>query len=221
MVKVMSMLYYGTEDEEGNVPGNILEDDEIISSVLIPLEDLSELDKPGKIEIDEEDDILENSEEITPSEYLVKEWENGKAKRIYSGMIGSLDEDWKDVNHLEVYGDGTVYVDEEEIEGEFTITYGSTVLIKDVQDICDRTDKEMEKEYYHCVFCDKKLESYKAIEDMVPDNWMIGDSEEGREKGSGNVDRKEDGTTIIHGICPKCAKKRDLKRAGRQMTDWC
>ena len=214
------MLYYGTENEEGNVPGNILDDDEIISSVLIPVENLSELDRPGRIEIEEDDDILKNSVEITPSEYLVKDWKNGKAKRIYSGMIGSLDEEWEDVEHLEVYGDGSVYVDDEQIKGKFTITYGSTVLIKDVQDICDRTDEEMEKEYYHCVFCDKKLKSYEAIEKMVPDNWMIGDSEEGKEKGSGSVDRKDDGSTIIHGICPKCSEKRNLKRAGSRMTDW-
>lgn len=216
----MQLLYYGTEDDEGKVPGNILEDDEMVNSVLIPKEDLSEFDKPGRVEIEDEGEILKNSEKIEASEYLVKDWKDGKAKRIYSGMIGSLDEKWKDVEHLEVFGDGSIYVDEEQVKGKFTITYGSTVLIKDVQEVCNKTDKEMEKEYYHCVFCDKKLKSYDAIEEMVPDNWMIGDSEEGREKGSGNVDRKEDGTIILHGICPECAEKKDLERRDKRMTDW-
>lgn len=216
----MQMLYYGIEDGEGMVPGNILEDNEIVSSVLIPAENLSELEKPGNIEIEEDDDLLKNSEEITPSDYLVKDWKNGKAKRIYSGMIGSLDEKWKEIDRLEVYGDGSIYVDEEQVEGKFTITYGSAVLIKDVEDVCSKTERDMEREYYHCVFCDKKLKSYKAIEEMVPNNWMIGDSEEGKEKGSGNVEKKEDGTTIIHGICPDCAEEKDLERKGSRMTDW-
>ncbi|MFW6002362.1 MAG: hypothetical protein ACOCQD_03400 [archaeon] len=216
----MQVLYYGIEDEEGKVPGNILKNDEMVSSILVPVENMSELEKPGNIEIQEDDDLLKNSEEINPSDYLVKDWKNGKAKRIYSGMIGSLDDDWKEIEHIEVYGNGSVYVDGEQIKGKFTITYGSTVLIKDVQDVCERTDKEMEKEYYHCVFCDKKLKSYKAIEEMVPNNWMIGDSEEGKEKGSGNVERKEDGTTIVHGICPDCAEERDLERKGSRLADW-
>lgn len=216
----MQVLYYGIEDEEGKVPGNILKNDEMVSSILVPVENMSELEKPGNIEIQEDDDLLKNSEEINPSDYLVKDWKNGKAKRIYSGMIGSLDDDWKEIEHIEVYGNGSVYVDGEQIKGKFTITYGSTVLIKDVQDVCERTDKEMEKEYYHCVFCDKKLKSYKAIEEMVPNNWMIGDSEEGKEKGSGNVERKEDGSTIIHGICPDCAEERDLEKKGSRITDW-
>ncbi|MFP4051220.1 MAG: hypothetical protein ACLFVB_05720 [Thermoplasmata archaeon] len=216
----MQVLYYGIEDEEGKVPGNILKNDEMVSSILVPVENMSELEKPGNIEIQEDDDLLKNSEEINPSDYLVKDWKNGKAKRIYSGMIGSLDDDWKEIEHIEVYGNGSVYVDGEQIKGKFTITYGSTVLIKDVQDVCERTDKEMEKEYYHCVFCDKKLKSYKAIEEMVPNNWMIGDSDEGKEKGSGNVERKEDGSTIIHGICPDCAEERDLEKKGSRITDW-
>ncbi len=220
MVSFMQMLYYGTDNGEGKVPGNILEENEMVSSVLIPAENLSELDKPGKVEIDDEDEILQNSEEITPSEYLIKEWYDGKAKRIYSGMLSNLDEDWKDIEHLEVYGDGSIFVDEEQVKGKFTITYGKTVLIKDVQNVCKKTDKEMEKEYYHCVFCDKKVKSYEAIEEMVPDNWMIGDSEEGREKGSGTLDKKEDGSTIINGICPECADKKDLERKKNPMTDW-
>jgi len=99
----MKRLIYGTEDENEDIPGNLLEDNEPITAVLIPSKELSDKEKPGEIEIEEgmEDDLLEKAEKIDPSEYLVRRWDNGKAKRIYSEMIGTLQDDWKDVDSIE------------------------------------------------------------------------------------------------------------------------
>lgn len=218
----MQTLYYGVDDGDGNVPGNIIEDDEMVSSVLIPIDDLSDREKPGSLEIEPEGEpeILQNAVEIDPSEYLVERWEDGKAKRIFSGMMSKLDDEWMDIKKLEVYGDGSIYVNEEEIKGKFTVTYGSAVLIKDVQEVCYKTDEEMEKEYYHCVYCDKKIKSYKAIEEMVPDNWLIGSREQVEEDKVGHIEEKEDGTYILHGICPDCAEERDIKGKKDIMTHW-
>ncbi|GEM_PF-2500747 len=199
----MKKLYFGIEDEDGCIPGNVIEEGKLVNSVLIPSEDLSDKEKPGKMEIKKEmeDNPLEKASEIDPSEYLVKRWDDGKAKRIYSGMIGSLDDDWKDVDAIEVYGDGEIYADGERIKGEFTMTHGTTVLIKDVQDVAERTDKEMEKEYFRCLNCGKEVKSYRAIENTVPDDWIIDpdDHEVGR-----NPERKVDGSIVMKGICPGC-----------------
>ncbi len=206
----MTVVYYGVDNGEGLVPANVLEDGEPVSSKLIPLENLSDKEKPGKIviddEIEEETDILEGAEDIDASEYLVKEWKNGKAKRIYSGLMSSLEDDWEDVNSLKVYGDGEIFTDGEKVKGEFTVTQGSTVLIKDVQDITERTDQEMENEYYHCIYCDKEVKSYKAIENMLPENWNLDPSDEGRRE---SIEKKEDGDVILKGVCPECAEKKE------------
>ncbi|MFW5907967.1 MAG: hypothetical protein ACOCTR_06360, partial [Candidatus Natronoplasma sp.] len=174
------------------------------SSVLIPSDELSDREKPGEIEIKEDmkDDPLKAASEIDPSEYLVKEWVDGKAKRIYSGLVGSFGDDWKDVDTIEVYGNGDMYADGEKVKGEFTITRGSTVLIKDVQDITERTDREMEREYFHCLHCDKEVRSYRAIEDTVPDDWTIGTDDK-----KSALERRDDGTTVVRGVCPECAEK--------------
>jgi len=192
----MMKLYYGTEDEDGNIPGNVIEEGELVSSVLISSKDLSDRKKPGEMEI-EEDDILEQASEIDPSEYLVKEWNHGKAKRIYSGLIGSMNDEWKEVDFIEVYGDGSIYADGEKIKGEFTITQGEIVLIKNVQDITERTDQEMEKEYFRCSSCDKEVRSYRAIEDAAPDEWVI-DPEDM------DPERKDD-SIVLKGVCPDCS----------------
>ncbi len=193
----MKILYYGIEDEDGNIPGNVIEEGKLVSSVLIPSKNLSDRKKPGEMEI-EDDDILEDASEIDPSEYLVKEWKDGKAKRIYSGLIGSMNDEWKEVDSIEVYGDGSIYADEEKIKGEFTATQGSTVLIRDVQDITERTDHEMEREYFRCSRCDKEVRSYRAIEDAVPDEWFI-------DPEYMNPERKDGGSIVLKGICPDCA----------------
>nr|AGF93014.1 hypothetical protein FLSS-7_0023 [uncultured organism] len=201
----MKKLYYGIEDKEDEIPGNVLENGELIYSILIPSEDLSEMEKPGCIEIeDEEDEILKNAREINPSEYLVKRWKDGKAKRIHSGLIGGLEEDWKEVSKLEVYGDGKIYADDEKIEGEFTITQASTVLIKDVQGITEETDQDLEKEYFNCIHCDKEVKSYKAIENSVPDDWTINPNDKKRQD---SLERKDDGTIVLKGVCPDCEEK--------------
>ncbi len=197
----MTKLYYGIEDEDGNIPGNVIEEDGSVSSFLIPSEDLSDRKKPGEMEIEEED-ILEEASEIDPSEYLVKEWSDGKAKRIYSGLIGSMNDEWKEVDSIEVYGDGAIYADGEKIKGEFTTIQGSTVLIKDVQDITERTDEEMEKEYFRCLRCDKEVRSYRAIENSVPDDWTMDPEDEDTKL---NPERKDDGSIVLKGICPECA----------------
>ena len=201
----MKKLYYGIEDKDGDIPGNVLKEGEVISSVLISPQDLSDREKPGEIEIKKEmdHDLLKDASEIDPSEYLVKRWNDGKAKRIYSGMIGSLGDDWKDVNSIEVYGDGEIYADGEKIKGEFTITQGSTVLIKDIQDITERTDQEMEKEYFHCIYCDKEAKSYKAIENTVPDDWIVNPDDK-----KNYLERRDDGSIVLKGICPECAEKK-------------
>ncbi len=196
----MTKLYYGTEDEDGDIPGNVIEEDGSVSSFLIPSEELSDRKKPGEMEIEEED--LEEASEIDPSEYLVKEWSHGKAKRIYSGLIGSIDDEWKEVDSIEVYGDGAIYADGEKIKGEFTATQGSTVLIRDVQDVAERTDEEMEREYFRCLRCEKEVRSYRAIEDSVPDEWLIGPKDEDIER---NPERKDHGI-VLKGICPECAE---------------
>jgi len=197
----MMKLYYGTEDEDGNIPGNVIEEGGSVYSVLIPSEDLSDREKPGEMEI-EEDDPLDGASEIDPSEYLVKEWSDGKAKRIYSGMIGSMNDEWKEVDSIEVYGDGSIYADGENVKGDFTMTQGSTVLIRDVQDVAERTDKEMEREYFRCLRCDKKVRSYLAIEDSIPDEWIIDPEDEDTKR---NPERKDDGSIVLKGICPECA----------------
>ena len=204
----MKRLYYGTEDKNEDVPGNLLEDGEQITAVLIPSQNLSDREKPGEIEIEEgmEDDPLENAERIDPSEYLVKRWDNGKAKRIYSEMIGSLQEDWKDVDSIEVYGDGKIYADDDKIKGDFTITHGSTVLIKDVQEITERTDRQIEKEYFHCIHCDREIRSYRAIEEALPDDWVV--DPDGTDRNN-YIDRKDDGSVVIKGVCPECSEKED------------
>ena len=204
----MKRLYYGTEDKNEDVPGNLLEDGEQITAVLIPSEELSDREKPGEIEIEEsmEDDPIENAEKIDPSEYLVKRWDDGKAKRIYSEMIGTLQDDWKDVDSIEVYGDGKIYADDEKIKGDFTITHGSTVLIKDVQDIAERTDREIEREYFHCIHCGKEIRSYRAIEEALPDDWVV--DPDGTDRNN-YIDRKDDGSVVIKGVCPECSEKED------------
>jgi len=201
----MKRLYYGTEDKNEKVPGNLLEDGEQITAVLIPSEELSDREKPGEIDIEEsmEDDPLENAEKIDPSEYLVKRWEDGKAKRIYSEMIGSLQDDWKDVDSIEVYGDGKIYADDEKIKGDFTITHGSTVLINDVQDIAERTDREIEKEYFHCIHCGEEIRSYRGIEEALPDDWVVDPDETDRDS---YMERRDDGSVVIKGKCPECAE---------------
>lgn len=201
----MKRLYYGIEDKDGNVPGNVFEEGEMISSVLVPSESLSEREKPGELEIKKnmDHDPLEEASEIDPSEYLVKRWEDGKAKRIYSGMIGSVEDNWKDVESVEVYGNGEIFVDEEKIKGDFTITHGSTVLIKDVQDVAERTDQEIEKEFFHCIRCGKEMRSYRAIEEALPDDWTVETDEES------HLERKDDGSVVIKGICPGCAEEKD------------
>jgi len=201
----MKRLIYGTEDRNEDVPGNLLEEGELISTILIPSEDLSSREKPGEIEIEEgmENDPLEDAEEIDPSEYLVKRWDNGKAKRIYSQMIGSQQNDWKDVDSIEVYGDGNIYAGDEKIKGDFTITHGSTVLIKDVQDIVERTDQELEKEYFHCLHCGKEIRSYRAIEKALPDDWVVDPDETDRDS---YMERRDDGSVVLKGVCPECTE---------------
>ncbi|MBS3782718.1 MAG: hypothetical protein KGY66_02010 [Candidatus Thermoplasmatota archaeon] len=202
----MKKLYFGIEDEDGDIPGNVFEEGELISSVLIPSEDLSDREKPGEVKINEdmEDNPLEDATEIDPSEYLVKRWDDGKAKRIYSGMIGSLADEWKEVDFIEIYGDGKIYADEEKVKGDFTTTHDSTVLIKDVQDIAERTDRELEKEYFHCIHCGKEIRSYRAIEDALPDDWVIDPDETDKES---YMERRDDGSVVLKGICPECEKK--------------
>ncbi|MFP4143477.1 MAG: hypothetical protein ACLFSM_09565 [Thermoplasmata archaeon] len=204
----MKKLYYGTEDEDGKIPGNVFEEGESISSVLIPSKSLSNREKPGEIEIKEEmeNDPLKHAEEIDPSEYLVKRWNDGKAKRIYSGMVGSLEDRWKDVDSIEIYGNGKIYADEERVKGDFTITHGSTVLIRDVQDIAERTDQEIENEYFHCIHCDKEIRSYRAIENALPDDWVVDPDETDRDS---YMERRDDGSIVLKGICPDCAEKID------------
>lgn len=201
----MKKLYYGIEDKDGKVPGNLMEEGELKSSFLIPAESLSDVEKPGMIEIkkDMKDDPLEKASEIDPSEYIVKKWDDGKAKRIYSGLIGSLQDDWKDISTLEVNGKGEIYADGEKIKGEFTTTHGSTVLIKDVQDVTEQTDQKMENEYFNCIHCDKELKSYMAIEKALPKDWNI-DTDDKRN----NVERRDDGSIVLNGICPDCTDKR-------------
>jgi len=205
MVSHMKRLIYGTEDKNEDVPGNLLEDGEPISAVLIPSDVLSDREKPGEIEIEEgmENNPLEDAEKIDPSEYLVKRWDDGKAKRIYSEMIGSLQDDWKDVDSIDVYGDGKIYADDEKIKGDFTITHGSTVLIKDVQDIAERTDQEIEKEYFHCLHCGREIRSYKAIEMALPDDWVVDPDETDKDS---YMERRDDGSVVLKGVCPDCAE---------------
>jgi len=200
----MKKLHYGIEDEDGDVPGNVFEEGEMISSVLIPSNALSDREKPGELQIKEDmkDNPLKQASKIDPSEYLVKRWDDGKAKRIYSGMMGSLEDRWKDIDFIEVYGDGEIYADEEKIKGDFTITYGSAVLIRDVQDIAERTDQEMEREYFYCMNCDREVKSYKAIENAMPDDWVIDSDDK-----TNHIERRDDGSIVLKGICPECAEK--------------
>jgi len=206
MVSSMKKLIYGTEDKNEDVPGNLLEDEEPISTVLIPSKDLSDREKPGEIEIKVgmKNNPLEDAEKIDPSEYLVRRWNNGKAKRIYSEMVGSVQNDWKDVESIEIYGDGMIYADDEKIKGDFTITHGSTVLIKDVQDIVERTDQELEKEYFHCIQ-NKEIRSYKAIEKALPDDWVI---DPDRTDKDSYLERRDDGSVVLKGLCPDCAERK-------------
>ncbi|MFO7793266.1 MAG: hypothetical protein R6W73_09880, partial [Candidatus Saliniplasma sp.] len=66
-VVFMMKLYYGTEDEDGNIPGNVIEEGKLVSSVLIPSKDLSDRKKPGEMEIEEEG-ILEDA---VPDEWVI------------------------------------------------------------------------------------------------------------------------------------------------------
>jgi len=206
----MKKLYYGTADENEDIPGNLLKEGELISTVLISSEDLSDREKPGEIEIKEgmQNNPLEDAEKIDPSEYLVKRWDDGKAKRIYSEMIGSLQNDWKDLDSIEIYGDGKIYADDEKIKGDFTITHGSTVLIKDVQDIAEKTDQELEKEYFHCIHCCKEIRSYRAIEKALPDDWVI---DPDRTDKDSYMERRDDGSVVIKGLCPDCAEGKGIE----------
>lgn len=204
----MRELYYGVDDGDGKVPGTILDGRELISTVLIPVENLDNIEKPGKISLEEEEpEVLEDMEEIDPSDYVVMEWKNGKAKRIYSGMMGKLNTDWKDIEKLEVYGDGSLYANEEKVKGQFTITQGSNVLVKDVQEVCLQTDEQMEKEYYHCLKCDKEVKSFKAIEDMSPGHWDLDPDSDAVDGEIKTLEKRKDGSSVLHGICPECSEK--------------
>ena len=49
-----------------------------------------------------------------------------------------------------------------------------------------------------CSSCDKEVRSYRAIEDAVPDEWVI-DPEDM------DPERKDDGSIVLKEICPDCS----------------